>query len=55
MIFNIDFLPLFETDCKGLFFQNCVLGVGLLGGFTRLILMIGTIILIHHGVKYHFN
>ena len=51
MIFNFDFTPLSETDSKGLFFQNLFLGVGLLGGFTPLILMVGTIILIHHGVS----
>ena len=55
MIFNFDFTPLFETDSKGLFFKKQFLGVGLLGVFTPLILMIGTIILILHGVKYHFN
>ena len=55
MIFNFDFTPLFETDSKGLFFKKWFFGVGLLGGFTPLILMVGTIILIHHGDKYHFN
>ena len=39
-------------DPDGLFFQKCFfLSVGLLAGFTPLILMVGTIILIHHGVS----
>ena len=55
MIFNFDFTPLFETDSKGLFFKKWFLSVGLLGGFTPLILMELSFILILHGGKYHFN
>ena len=55
LIFHMKFkgwiYPISKTDSKGLFFQNLFLGIGLLDGFTPLILMIGTIILIHHGVS----
>ena len=55
MIFNFDFTPLSEMDSKGLFFQKWFLGVGLLSGFTLLILMELSFILILHGGRYHFN
>ena len=47
----MDFTPLSETYSKGLFFKKLFLSVRLLDGFTPLILMIGTIILIHHRVS----
>ena len=49
MIFNFDFTPLFETDSKGLFFKKWFFGVGLLGGFTPLILIDGMFILMVGG------
>ena len=55
MIFNFDFTPLSETDSKGLFFQKQFFGVGLLGGFTPLILMELSFILILGSDRYHFN
>ena len=41
----MDFTPLSETYSKGLFFKKLFLSVGLLSGFTLLILIDGVIIL----------